>query len=433
MNTLQVAFNKEDPRPSAVEIHTWIDEKLKVREGDIQTLQLVAKQYAVYIKFKSAILYEQYVQQHSGESNFELMNGSTVRVNIGPAEQDYVTVRVMNVPPEISNDRIKNVLTNYGKIHSIENERWSSRYRFQVETGIRIVKMSMDKHIPVTLLIANYEAYISYHGQEQTCFLCGSTEHLKYNCPSRFVRNITTAPRTRLLMSDLFQEPHASSKNRNTKSSMSTTNVDVNTQESTMQIPAGIEKIDVIDGTDERDKSMPIKTVSDSEVSNVPNSKREDERQQQSQTTSKKPSMVSDSETETDEEGINIGLHAQPGKKLRMDHGVNAPECSSYDRGTTDRNEQNIGIRRTDGDVVLQTDVELNSAVAAEENSVRNESPSERPSNWNDEMADEADDEHTTPTVRAEQGSAKTRSQRNTRLHPYRGEKSKLGFPTITK
>ncbi|KAJ4430571.1 hypothetical protein ANN_19159 [Periplaneta americana] len=157
-NTIQVMFNKEDPRLSAVEIHTWLDEKIKVRESDIQTLQLVAKQYAVYIKFKSAVLYEQYLQKHSDESNFELMNGTTVSVSIGPAEQDYVAVRVMNVPPEISNEWMKNVLTNYGKIHSIENERWSSRHGFQVETGIRIVKMSMDKHIPVTLLIANYEA-----------------------------------------------------------------------------------------------------------------------------------------------------------------------------------------------------------------------------------------------------------------------------------
>ncbi|XP_069688238.1 head-specific guanylate cyclase [Periplaneta americana] len=103
-----------------------------------------------------------------------------------------------------------------------------------------------------------------------------------------------------------------------------------------MQVPSGNEKIDVIDGTEEREKSMQLRTVSDYEVSSDPNCKREDERQQQSQITSKKSSLVPDAETETDEGGIDTGLHAQPKKKLRIDHGVIASECPSYDECPTD-------------------------------------------------------------------------------------------------
>ena len=62
---MQISFNREDTRPTAIEIHMWLDEKLKIREQDIQTLQLVAKQSSVFVKFKTPELYEQYLQNHS--------------------------------------------------------------------------------------------------------------------------------------------------------------------------------------------------------------------------------------------------------------------------------------------------------------------------------------------------------------------------------
>ena len=204
LNTIQIMFNREDTRPTAIEIHMWLDEKLKIREQDIQTLQLVAKQSSVFVKFKTPELYEQYLQNHSGTHNFQLMNGSINKVKVGPAEHDYVTVRVLNVPPEIPNDRIKNVLNNYGKVQQIENETWANRYKYNVETGIRIVKMSIDKHIPTSLTISQYEAYITYIGQEQTCYTCGSSQHMRTNCPRRAQERLTNPTRNKKLMSDLF-------------------------------------------------------------------------------------------------------------------------------------------------------------------------------------------------------------------------------------
>ncbi|KAJ4438155.1 hypothetical protein ANN_14094 [Periplaneta americana] len=94
-------------------------------------------------------------------TNIKLQNGEIVSVIITSGDDDMTTIRVFNIPPEVPNDRITNTLMNYGKVQSIVNEKWTHKYRFAVDTGIRIVQMSVEKPIPSSLIIANYEADIA--------------------------------------------------------------------------------------------------------------------------------------------------------------------------------------------------------------------------------------------------------------------------------
>ncbi|KAJ4426277.1 hypothetical protein ANN_27089 [Periplaneta americana] len=170
-HTLRATFDKEQQRPTALDVHRWIDEVLKIKDEELQTIQLVGKQNAAYLKFTSSANYERYVQRHTGTSVVELLNGATTTVTITPAEDDYVSVRVLNIPPEVPNDRIRNTLQNFGKVLQIENEKWSHRYRYKIDTGIRVVQMS-------------FAAYL----------------------PNRSVKMpINTVPRTRLTFSDILQ------------------------------------------------------------------------------------------------------------------------------------------------------------------------------------------------------------------------------------
>lgn len=206
-NTLRATFDKEKQRPSAVEIHQWVEQILKVRESDLQTLQLVGKENAIYLKFVNVVTYEQVLQQHGGTTTFQLLTGETTTVNITSADGQITNVRVLNVPPEVPNERIENVCKNYGKIQTVENEKWSHKYRFKVDSGIRLVTMIIEKPIPSTLIIAGYEAYVTYLGQEQTCFHCGNSSHLRHNCPQRILREkINVVPRTRPQFNDLFHQ-----------------------------------------------------------------------------------------------------------------------------------------------------------------------------------------------------------------------------------
>ncbi|XP_069673663.1 uncharacterized protein [Periplaneta americana] len=201
-NTLKAIFNKEETRPTAFDIHRWIEEGLRIKDTEIQVIQLVGKQNALYIKLTNKISYEHYLQQHTGSSSVKLMNGDNVTVNITPADEEVVMVRVLNIPPEVSNERIRQ---NYGKVQHIENEKWSSKFRYNVYTGIRITHMVLNKVIPSSIVIAGHEAYVTYPGQELTCFSCGSTAQIRQACPNRNVKApVTVQSRTRLTLSDLI-------------------------------------------------------------------------------------------------------------------------------------------------------------------------------------------------------------------------------------
>ncbi|KAJ4435953.1 hypothetical protein ANN_18576 [Periplaneta americana] len=179
-------------------------ENINVREDELDTLQLVSKQNAVYIKFNNQLSYEKHLQLHTGTSTIQLMNGATTTVNITAGEFDTTTVRILNVPPEVLNDRIMHVLQTYGKVQEIINEKWS-KISISGGYGIRLVNMQINKQIPSTLYIAGYEAYVVYPGQEQTCFLCGRASHIRRYCPSKGSRQIGNNNNRPFLMSDLLK------------------------------------------------------------------------------------------------------------------------------------------------------------------------------------------------------------------------------------
>lgn len=45
--------------------------------------------------------------------------------------------------------------------------------------------MEVKQDIPATIHVRNFQARVFYEGLQNKCFVCGSTEHLKANCPKR--------------------------------------------------------------------------------------------------------------------------------------------------------------------------------------------------------------------------------------------------------
>jgi hypothetical protein len=89
---------------------------------------------------------------------------------------------------------IRSALSQYGEILSLQDEAWAKHYRYTVSNGVRIAMMTFKKHIPSHISIAGYRALTSYHGQPQTCYGCGDTDHMYHICPKRREARSTTAP-----------------------------------------------------------------------------------------------------------------------------------------------------------------------------------------------------------------------------------------------
>ena len=65
-NTLKANFGKNETRPTALEIHMWIEEVLNIRENELLAIQLVSKHNAAYLKFSNKTVYEKRLKQHIG-------------------------------------------------------------------------------------------------------------------------------------------------------------------------------------------------------------------------------------------------------------------------------------------------------------------------------------------------------------------------------
>jgi len=94
-------------------------------------------------------------------------------------------VRVACLPPEVDDRTLQLTLCKYGDIQEIQPEMWSNIYRYHVPNGVRVVRMSLVKHIPSNVSIAGYRAIITYQGQPTTCFSCNEPGHIKTECPHR--------------------------------------------------------------------------------------------------------------------------------------------------------------------------------------------------------------------------------------------------------
>lgn len=207
-NTIKAAFDKSTTRPSALDIHRWAVKQLEINVDQVEALQLIGPENAVYIKLVSQSLYEKILLQHEGTHAVTLSSGIQTTVTVSEGGGELQNVRVFNVPLEVPDEKISQALNGYGKVHKIHRERWSSGYELQVNNGIRMVRIKLAKPIPSNINISGCKAYITYPGQEQTCYNCNEISHLTKNCPNKATRlGKGTPPKQVLKVSDLFKTP----------------------------------------------------------------------------------------------------------------------------------------------------------------------------------------------------------------------------------
>lgn len=184
-NNVQVSFDKNVPRPSAFEVHKWMEEDLKLPDNEVLGLQLDTIELCLFLKLQSPELCQSLVSFNNGTRKFKHANGRVSDVYLSHAGFGLREVKVFNLPFETRLDTIKRYLSLYGQVFSVKKEKWSSQYRYQVDKGIRTVKMVVHQHIPSFLKIAGHRAFIVYDGQPPTCSLCSSADHLRGQCPTR--------------------------------------------------------------------------------------------------------------------------------------------------------------------------------------------------------------------------------------------------------
>ena len=96
------------------------------------------------------------------------------------------------MPFEIDNEILKLMLQRYGEVYKCQNYfRKFGKYKELKKTGVRIIWMKINEHIPESLKIKQTQInmYVCYQNQLKTCNKCGISGHIARNCrlkPSDF-------------------------------------------------------------------------------------------------------------------------------------------------------------------------------------------------------------------------------------------------------
>jgi hypothetical protein len=87
--------------------------------------------------------------------------------------------------PEIPNGVLRDALFAYGNVIRITDEYWPSKYKYRLESGIRLVEILLRKHIPSHMSLVGTRLLITYEGQPATCYGFNGMGHLYAECPTR--------------------------------------------------------------------------------------------------------------------------------------------------------------------------------------------------------------------------------------------------------
>jgi len=103
-------------------------------------------------------------------------------LNITESDDPVTNVYVHYLPVEAGDIGLRLALSPFGKIVGITHQNFSGFK--DIQTGTRIVRMSLHQHIPFQCNIQGYPCRVWYVGQPLKCTICGGA-HKAADCPDR--------------------------------------------------------------------------------------------------------------------------------------------------------------------------------------------------------------------------------------------------------
>ena len=92
-------------------------------------------------------------------------------------------IHVFDYPAELGDEVVRQVLSNFGDVKSVRRQKYIGRP--DIETGTRLVLLTLKATPPRGLFIGNYFCRLWYKGQPLVCNLCGTHGHKSVDCPNK--------------------------------------------------------------------------------------------------------------------------------------------------------------------------------------------------------------------------------------------------------
>ena len=139
---------------------------------------------SIYVKFKSTLVYNDVCTKHHGK--YFTIDGET-KVQLLDVSSYLIKVSMKNVPFELNNQHLEQLLEKYGKVRRVlfhtKQDDWFEQGTLSMERTAYMHNLTTP--IPSTLLVNLTGTYIyfSYPNQIRTCNRCGESDHTAPECP----------------------------------------------------------------------------------------------------------------------------------------------------------------------------------------------------------------------------------------------------------
>ena len=117
------------------------------------------------------------LQPIQGDLDFHHENWEISKVTFEIAGVGSRRILVSPLPSHVTETQITNGMSTYGYIKKIHDEVSLHAYRFKVKPGVRLVDISLRKHIHSQIKLDGHRAVISYEGQPMTFYRCSEQGH----------------------------------------------------------------------------------------------------------------------------------------------------------------------------------------------------------------------------------------------------------------
>jgi len=102
LNTIVCIFEQKSPRISALEIHEWIYDTLRIPETEVRMIQIEGARRHVYIKLSTNDYAKEIVKNTAGKVTYKHDNGEISIVRIDFAGMETRKIRIADLPPEVT-------------------------------------------------------------------------------------------------------------------------------------------------------------------------------------------------------------------------------------------------------------------------------------------------------------------------------------------
>lgn len=186
-NSVRLRFERGDPEPTDADIFCFMKDKMALKCDTLLSMYKEKNEMSVIIKFKKEEDAQRTLMRLPNVMEFHYNKYQSANVKLSMANAIMRYVRLFNLTPEVEDHEIQKVMAKYGKVVRMVREKYAEETGFPIWTSVRGVYMELkdDVEIPGTVLIRNLRARIFYDGLVNKCYQCGSTDHLKADCPQR--------------------------------------------------------------------------------------------------------------------------------------------------------------------------------------------------------------------------------------------------------